>query len=179
MTKIQDIYDAVDDYGLITSADAAKLGVSNVELVQQKEKGRLIRVERGVYRMPIWPSQKYAPYAIAVKAAGAGAYLYGESVIALLELTPTNPAKMWIGTSKRVRKNLGCGTRFVTDRTVKPVYYEGILCQPVDQAICCASAVVGKTRATQAAKNAYKQGYITKQALEKIEEELALHEKTE
>ena len=71
MAKIDDIYEAVDDFGLITSAEAAELGMSRAEMVQQEKLGKLVRVARGVYRMPIWPSQPQAPYAIAVKAAGA------------------------------------------------------------------------------------------------------------
>ena len=90
--KIDDIYEGVDDFGLITSSEAAKLGMSNAELVQQAKAGKLVRVARGVYRMPVWPSQPQAPFAIAVKAAGVGAFLYGESVVALLQLHPrTHP----------------------------------------------------------------------------------------
>lgn len=88
MTKIDDIYDAVDDFGLITSAEARELGVSNTELVQLARRGKLQRVARGIYRMPVWPYQEAAPFAIAVKSAGSGAYLYGESVVALLGLAP-------------------------------------------------------------------------------------------
>lgn len=80
MAKIDLIYEAVDDFGLITSAEAADLGMSRAEMVQQEKLGKLVRVARGVYRMPIWPSQPQAPYAIAVKAAGEDAFLYGESV---------------------------------------------------------------------------------------------------
>ena len=72
MAKIDDIYEGVDDFGLITSSEAAKLGMSNAELVQQAKAGKLVRVARGVYRMPVWPSQPQAPFAIAVKAAASG-----------------------------------------------------------------------------------------------------------
>lgn len=60
MAKIDDIYEAVDDFGLITSAEAAELGMSRAEMVQQEKLGKLVRVARGVYRMPIWPSQPIA-----------------------------------------------------------------------------------------------------------------------
>ena len=83
----------MDDFGLITFAQARELEVSNTELVQQARRGKLVRVARGVYRMPIWPYQEAAPYAIAVKAAGERAHLYGESVIALLGLAPTGPTR--------------------------------------------------------------------------------------
>ena len=67
MTITDKIYEAVDDFGLITSAEAQEIGVSNAELVQQERRGKLVRVARGVYRMPVWPYQEAAPYAIAVK----------------------------------------------------------------------------------------------------------------
>ena len=110
MAKIDDIYEAVDDFGLITSAEAAELGMSRAEMVQQEKLGKLVRVARGVYRMPIWPSQPLAPYAIAVKAAGEGAFLCGESVVALLGLAPTDPTKMRLATPRRCRRNLGPGS---------------------------------------------------------------------
>ncbi|MBR3326957.1 MAG: type IV toxin-antitoxin system AbiEi family antitoxin domain-containing protein [Atopobiaceae bacterium] len=75
MAIIDDIYANVDDFGLITSTEARELGVSNSELVQQERRGKLSRVARGVYRMPVWPYQEAAPYAIAVKATGGNAYL--------------------------------------------------------------------------------------------------------
>lgn len=46
MAKIDDIYEGVDDFGLITSSEAAKLGMSNAELVQQAKAGKLVRVDR-------------------------------------------------------------------------------------------------------------------------------------
>ena len=47
MAKIDDIYEAVDDFGLITSAEAAELGMSGAEMVQQEKLGKLVRVARG------------------------------------------------------------------------------------------------------------------------------------
>ena len=44
MAKIDDIYEAVDDFGLITSAEAAELGMSRAEMVQQEKLGKLVRV---------------------------------------------------------------------------------------------------------------------------------------
>jgi predicted transcriptional regulator of viral defense system len=86
MSKIDNIYASLDDFGLITSKEAATIGVSNAELVQIADRGKLTRVARGVYRATAWPYQEALPYAIAVKSAGEQAYLYGESVIALLNL---------------------------------------------------------------------------------------------
>lgn len=161
MAKIDDIYEAVDDFGLITSAEAAELGMSNAELVQHADRGKLVRVGRGVYRMPVWPFQREAPYAIAVKSAGEGAFLYGESVVALLELAPTDPAKMWIGVPKRTRRALGPGVNLVQAKGMSPVRLEGVPCQPVVEAIEYAVVSMGWDRAMQAAEEALRRGYIS------------------
>lgn len=128
MAKIDLIYEAVDDFGLITSAEAADLGMSRAEMVQQEKLGKLVRVARGVYRMPIWPSQPQAPYAIAVKAAGEDAFLYGESVVALLGLAPTDPAKIRLASPKRCRRDLGPGVTMKHVTGTRPVHLEGIAC---------------------------------------------------
>ncbi|MEG2007155.1 MAG: hypothetical protein RR186_06850 [Raoultibacter sp.] len=175
MAKIDDIYNAVDDFGLITSAEARDLGVSNAELVQQARRGKLNRVGRGVYRMPIWPYQEASPYAIAVKTVGPNAYLYGESVIALLELVPTNPSRITIATPNRVRKDLKREVQIITlpakDSTT---YYEGVPSQFVYDALKSAANSIGSTRTLQAADAALKLGYITKQENEALREELIL-----
>jgi predicted transcriptional regulator of viral defense system len=179
MAKIDYIYDAVDDYGLITSAEAAELGMSNAELVQQACRGRLERVARGVYRMPVWPSQEHAPYAIAVKAAGEEAFLYGESVVALLGLANTDPTKMWVASPKRVRRNIGQGTRVLPARGVRPTLIEGVACQPVADAIASAAETMGPVRAVEAARAACKEGYISFEEKHSIERELEQYGKTE
>jgi predicted transcriptional regulator of viral defense system len=129
MAKIDDIYEAADDYGLVTSTDARALGICDAEVVQYAARGRLERVARGVYRVPVWPYQELAPYAVAVRAAGECAYLFGESVVALLGLSPTDPRFIWVATARRTRRNLGDGVRLVWRRRPDRVtWYEGIPC---------------------------------------------------
>lgn len=173
MAIIDDIYDAVDDYGLVTSSEARELGVSNQALVQLSRRGKLERVERGVYRVPVWPYQEQAPYATAVKAAGNGAYLFGESVLALLNLVPTDPRRMWVAVSKRVRRNLGKDVMLIERRPAdETTFYEAIPCQRVKGAIVSAAHTMGRERAEQAADEALRQGYISQDEKHKIEKEL-------
>ena len=172
MAKIDNIYEAVDDFGLITSAEAAELGMSRAEMVQQEKLGKLVRVARGVYRMPIWPSQPQAPYAIAVKAAGEEAFLCGESVVALLGLAPTDPTKMRLASPRRCRRNLGPGGTLERMGGTAPVYLEGIACQPLPAAIATASKTMGVDRAIEAASEALARGYISKEEEERIKEEI-------
>lgn len=179
MAKIDRIYEAVDDYGLITAAEASDLGMAKAEIVQQANLGKLVRVARGVYRMPVWPFQAEAPYAIAVKAAGEGAFLYGESVVALLGLAPTDPAKMWIATPRRCRRDLGSGVRIVRADGTQPEWVEGILCQPVADAIEAASRTLGAQRARRAASEALRRGLITPAEASALERGLRDDETTE
>lgn len=121
-----------------------------------------MRVARGVYRMPVWPYQEAAPYAIAVKSVGSDARLFGESVIALLSLAPTDPGHMWVASPRRVRKNVGEGVRIAKCHPDDPVqFYDGIPSQPVADAIESAAATMGVDRAADAAEEALRQGYIT------------------
>ena len=173
MSKTDYIYDAVDDFGLITSAEAKELGVSNAELVQQARRGKLARVGRGVYRVAVWPYQEAAPYAVAVKSVSPSAYLLGESVIALLGLTPTNPERIRVGAPERVRKDFGGG--IVVEKrqpNEATTFYEGIPAQTMRGAVVDAAKTIGKARALQAAIEAAKQGYITAVEAEEIEEAL-------
>ena len=173
MTIADKIYEAVDDFGLITSAEARSLGVTNAELAQQARRGKLVRVARGVYRMPIWPHQEAAPYAIAVKSAGAGGRLFGESVVALLGLAPTNPNRMWLASPRRTRRSIGENVRIVRCSFDDPVHhYEGVPSQPIDNAIVSAAATMGKARALEAAEEAFKQGYLTTADYDRLKGEL-------
>lgn len=172
MAKIDDIYTAVDDYGLITSVEAAELGMSRAEIVQQAARGKLARVARGVYRMPVWPDQREAPYAIAVKAAGCDAFLYGETVVALLNLAPVDPKTIWLASPKRCRRDLGPGVKVRRLTGVTPVHLKGIACQPLPDAIAAAAVTLGKQRALHAARVALKQGLIIRDDLRRLADEL-------
>lgn len=173
MAIIDDIYANVDDFGLITSAEARGLGVPNTEMVQQERRGKLVRVARGVYRMPVWPHQEAAPYAIAVKAVGEGAFLWGESVVALLGLAPTDPTRIWVASPRRARRDAGTG---VTVLGMSPdegtTYYEGVRCQRAADAIRAAAPRLGPERAREAAEAAHREGYVTGDELEDLREEL-------
>ena len=174
MAIIDDIYANVDDFGLVTSAEAKEFGIPNTELVQQERRGKLVRVARGVYRMPVWPHQEAAPYAIAVKAAGEGAYLWGESVVALLGLTPTDPTRIWVASPRRIRRDVGQGVTVLGMRQGESItHYEGVRCQRAADAIRAAAPRLGRERAREAAETAQHEGYITSGEMDDLREELS------
>lgn len=176
MSKIDGIYEAADDYGLVTAAQCRELGVPGAELVQLAARGRLERVARGVYRIPSWPYQEALPYAVAAKAAGEGAYLFGESVVALLGLAPTSPRLLWVASERRIRRDLGPGIRLVRRaRRDETALYDGILCQAAADAVASAAETMGPGRAAEAAAEAERRGYIAAAAAARAWEGAAGH----
>lgn len=99
MTKYEDIFDiAADNHGLITSAQAREAGITNNELVQYAKRGRVTKVGHGLYQLTQWVPEQNDAYAWAVMSVGPRAVLYGESVIAMLGLAPTNPTRTFVAT---------------------------------------------------------------------------------
>lgn len=172
MTKYDDIFEeAVDNYGIITSARAAELGISNKELVQYARRGRLERVGQGVYQLTQRQIDQKEPYAVGVAIAGPEAMLYGESVLAMLELAPTNPNKFHVATNKRTRRTLPKSYELVMRSDLSPTFYEGIPSQKVSDAI---KACIGKMmpeRLIQATQKAREEGYINLIECEQLLEE--------
>jgi predicted transcriptional regulator of viral defense system len=161
MAHYDDIYEAAaDNYGLITSAEAKELGVSDKEMSALTKRGRLIRRGHGVYKLARYIPTPYDAYAEAVALVGRGAYLYGESVIAMLGLAPTNPARIFVATPARTRKVLP-GHITVVSASDTTVQYEGILSQSVFDAIGACQKTMMPKRLEEATNEARNQGFIT------------------
>lgn len=95
---------ALDQYGYVTTADAAELGVPPVELRKLAGRGLLIRVDRGLYRFPDAPTTPRDTFMEAVLWAGPDAALAYDSVLALHDLALANPRSLRVVTPRRVRK---------------------------------------------------------------------------
>lgn len=175
MTKFNDIYEiAADNYGLITSAQAREIGVANNELVQYAKRGKVEHIGQGLYRLAHHVPTPYDSYAQAVALIGPEAYLYGESVIAMHELAPTNPTYIHVATPKRVRRKLPAYMK-VVQRLEKDetTVYEGIPSQTVADAIrsCCGRMMDDRLRdATIAARE---KGYLTRVEEQELLEEFS------
>ena len=80
-------------------------------------------------------SESSDTYAWAVMSVGPGALLYGESVIAMLNLAPTNPTRMFAATPRRTRRKLPNSIKVEWLRGIKPTAtYNGIPCQSAQDA---------------------------------------------
>lgn len=173
MSYYDEIYElAVDNNYLFTTSDAVEVGIPGIELVKLARRGRLESLSNGVYRLARYVPSESDPYAIAVARAGAGAYLYGESVIALLGLAPTNPSRIFVATPRRVRRRLPEEIELIRvpagERTTR---FAGVRSQSVAAAILACRNTVMPERLEQALGQARAGGYVTV-----VEEELLRRE---
>lgn len=162
MTYYDQIFEiAADNYYLVSSRDAAEAGIPSIELVKLAHRGKLENISHGLYRLTRHIPHPNDTYAIAVAQVGPDAYLFGESVIAMLGLAPTNQAYTCVAIPRRVRKRLPDNIRLK-----KPIEgdvvtsYEGIPAQSITSAIRSARATMMDDRLKEAAQRAYEEGYI-------------------
>lgn len=162
MPLYDDIYEiAADNYGIVTSAQAKAAGASYKELSRIAGDGRLTRIGYGVYRIKHWVPTENDAFAEAVTLVGPRAYLYGESVIAMHALAPTNPARIRVATPNRVRRSLPATIEVVRrpdhgDTTE----YEDIPSQTIPAAILSCTGTMMRARLADAARRARELGLI-------------------
>lgn len=176
MSKYEEIYEvAADNYGLVTRDEAVRIGVSDKELSRLASDGRLTRIGHGIYRIKHHVPGSLDPYAESVALAGPDAYLYGESVLAMFALCPTNPAKMFVGTPRRIRRRLPRGMKVIQRRDVADVTeYEGIPSQTVSAAIRSCMGKIMPDRLQEAVREAQRQGLLRKGEAEELGREVAV-----
>lgn len=174
MSKFDDIYEvAADNHGLITSSEARAIGVTNNELVQYACRGSLVRVGQGVYQLSRHIPTEIDPFALAVALVGEDSYLYGEAVIALLGLAPTKPGRMRVATTRRVRRKLPSYVEVVgVPKGEAVTHYDGVPCQPADEAIRSEFGSMPLERLLAAAREGRARGYITRKGFDRLIEDL-------
>lgn len=173
-TKYEDIFDiAADNHGLITSAQAREAGISNKELVQYARRGRVAKVGHGLYKLTQWVPEQNDAYAWAVLSTGPDAILYGESVIAMLGLAPTNPTRTFVATPRRCRRALPNNIKMKWIEGIKPgATYDGIPCQSAHDAILSCKDKMLPERFLAATEAAKRQGLVSKQEYYSLKKKL-------
>ena len=168
MAHFDDIYElAVDNYGLITSAEAKNLGVAKSELNRWVGMGRLLKRGHGVYKLVRYVPTEYDRYAEAVALVGDGSFLFGEAVLAMRGLALANPRHISVG--REIPEWVQPVT--VSGKTVTS--YEGIPSQSLAEAILeCRGMVMGE-RLKSAVEDARREGLITKDEFEHLRKELS------
>lgn len=153
---------ALDHYGYVTTKAAAEAGVPAVELPKLAARGGLENVAYGLYRVPDIPPTAYDQFAEALLRVGDGAYLHGESVLALFGLADVNPRQIKVAVRRRARPELPPFvelTHFKDD--VRTTFYEGLEAQSVADAILECRGRIETDRLLDAAKEARKEGLLT------------------
>ena len=153
---------AADRYGLITSSEAKKLGIPNVELVKLAHRGRIRRLGYGVYKIVQYIPTTYDKYAEAIALVGNNAIIYGESVLAMHDLALVNPTNIYIAVRNKVRKKLPTYIKTLyLDMSFSSVEYEGISSQSVFDAIMVCRGIIMSDRLYEAVGIAKNIGLIT------------------
>lgn len=81
---------AVDQHGYITTRDARELGIDPTQLRLMAARGRLERVTRGVYRVPVLPRSEHDELAEAVAWTLGRGVVSHESALVLHGLSDVN-----------------------------------------------------------------------------------------
>jgi predicted transcriptional regulator of viral defense system len=162
-TRRRQLYEqALDQYGYITTRDAAKIGASAADVINLVNRGGITRVGHGVYRFDDIPHTARDEFMEAILRVGPDAFLIGESVLALFDLGLVNPLQIQIGTPRRDRTKLP-PTIKVTSYLAKAnelTEYEGIPSITIGQAILDCRTTVMNERLVDAANEATRRGLI-------------------
>lgn len=177
MTAYEAIYaEAVDNHGLVTVETARSLGIPPHTLAVLANRGRLEHVGRGLYRLtcPLPFDGAASAFAQAVESVGPQAVLFGESVLSLLGLLPSNPAVIQVAAPGRFRRRAPPGVEVRRFPGGCPVTrYEGIRSQRVAEAIRSCRGTVMPDRLLMAAKKARERGLLLAAEYAKAKREIA------
>ncbi len=164
---------ALDQYGYVTTKQAAEAGVPAVELPKLAARGGLENVAYGLYRLSDAPATPFAQFAEALLRAGEGSYLHGDSVLALFGLADVNPRRIRVAVRKRTRPKL---PPFIDLTLVKgdvvTTQYEGLESQRVADAILECRGRIERSRLIEAADEARKEGLVTTKEWQRVRKEL-------
>lgn len=164
---------ALDQYGYVTTKQAAEAGVPAVELPKLAARGGLENVAYGLYRLPDAPASAFDQFAEALLRAGEGSYLHGESVLALFGLADVNARRIRVAVRRRTRPKL---PPFIDLTLVKgdvsTTQYEGLESQRVADAILECRGRIERSRLMEAAEEARKEGLVTTKEWQRVRKEL-------
>lgn len=153
---------ALDHHGYVTTRDAAEAGVPPIELPKLAARGGLENVAYGLYRVPDVPPTDYDQFAEALLRAGEGAYLHGESVLALFGLADVNPRRIKVAVPRRARPKLPPFVELThVKEVVRTTFYEGLASQSVADAVLECRGRIETERLLGAVNKARKDGLLT------------------
>ena len=161
---------ALDQYGYITTRDAAELGIPPVEVRKIAARGGLTHVSRGVFRFDDIPHTGREVFMEAVLRVGAGACLTADAVLSLHDLALANPRKIRVATPRQVRVALPPTIEAHT-RRINPedlTVYEGIPATTIARALRDARGLLMTERLLDAAREAMRRGLLLRPEGEQV-----------
>jgi len=165
---------AIDQYGFVTTSDAADLGIPAVELRKIAHRGGLEHVAYSVYRFGDVPRTGRDQFMEAVLRVGADAYLTHDAVLAFHELGLVNPRRIRVGTPRRARPRLPDFVEVVRQRLApeEVTTYDGVPSATVARALLdCQNLAMGD-RLLDAAREAARRGLLTPREARRVIAEL-------
>jgi predicted transcriptional regulator of viral defense system len=162
---------ALENNGCVTTDLAKQNGIPAVELRKLLQRGAIERVGHGVYRSPFFPPTPQSEAQEALELVGEESFLYGQSVLTLLELGSVASRKTQVATAKRVRRDLPGYIKIVevTKADLTPIQrYLGVRSQPVCDALKGAKADMRAELLSEAAGEALARGFISQEEFDDI-----------
>jgi len=164
---------ALDNYGFVTTRAAADAGVPPAELPKLASRGGLQNLAYGLYRVTAMLVTPVDQFAEALFRVGEGAYLYGESVLALFSLADVNPRRVYVAIARRARPKLPGFIELVRVQGGElTTHYEGLAAQSVAEAILVCRGRVATSRLLEAADEARVEGLVTLAEWRRVANEL-------
>lgn len=164
---------ALDHFGYVTTREAADAGVPPGELPKLAARGGLENIAYGLYRVTDIPPSPFDEYAEALLRVGDGAYLHGESVLALLSLAEVNPRRIRVATTRRARPQLPAYINLTrTSPGARTTFYEGLRAQPAADSLLECRGSIPPERLRAAAEEARAEGLLTTQEWQTVRKEL-------
>lgn len=164
---------ALDHYGYVTTGEAEAAGVPAVELPKLAARGGLENIGYGLYRVPDIPPTPFDQFAEALLRVGEGAYLHGESVLALFDLAVVNPRRVKVAVPRRTRSKLPAFIELTRARgKARTTLYEGLAAQPVADAILECRSRIETERLLNAAEQARGEGLLTTTEWQRVQKGL-------
>jgi predicted transcriptional regulator of viral defense system len=147
VTKLERLREvALDQHGLVTTAQAVAEGVSHAELSTMVARDRLERAAHGVYRVPQVPATEFDQYQLAVLWTGVPeACLSHDTALEAWQISDINPDRIHLTVARRRRLRRAGGERYVIHRddleATQVTWWQGIPTVTVPTAIgqCIAS----------------------------------------
>lgn len=166
MRHFEQLYSiAVENNGIVTNADAARVGVTTSEVARYLRDGRLQRLGYGVYLPRHYVPTRLTRYAAALALVGKGSFICGPSVVQMLGLVREDASEdqvVHVATTRRVRRRLPewvCVRR--ASKPVMCVEYDGLPSQPVGEAMRECVESLASPALQAAVGHAFAEGLLT------------------